>query len=138
MFRRAGAPVRYEEFDIYWSNRYLEGDQVLPDTDLLKAVHTYASDFYHKALGTQGEVSFGSMDETALLAMGILLEEAAEHILGETGDLVFVEGEEISTSEKGTRLGELSLKVFAEEQEEAEPSSKNKRKETRRRKKRKV
>jgi len=36
-----------------------------------------------------------SMDETALLAFGILLEEAGREILGNTGDLVFTEGEEV-------------------------------------------
>lgn len=36
------------------------------------------------------------MDETALIAMGVLLEEMAKEALGETGDLVLVEGEEIS------------------------------------------
>ena len=34
------------------------------------------------------------MDETALLAMGILIEEAAKESLGETGDLTFTEGED--------------------------------------------
>lgn len=33
------------------------------------------------------------MDETALLAMGILVEELANEALGDTGDLVLVEGE---------------------------------------------
>ena len=33
------------------------------------------------------------MDETALLAMGILLEETVKRSLGDTGDMVFVEGE---------------------------------------------
>lgn len=42
------------------------------------------------------------MDETALLAMAILLEEVAKESLGETGDLVFVEGEkEISDPDDG-------------------------------------
>lgn len=36
------------------------------------------------------------MDETALIAMGVLLEEMAKEGLGKTGDLVLVEGEEIS------------------------------------------
>lgn len=40
------------------------------------------------------------MDETALIAMGILLEEMAKEALGETGDLVLVEGEGISDSER--------------------------------------
>lgn len=33
-----------------------------------------------------------SLDETALLAFGILLEEAARESLGKNGDLVFTEG----------------------------------------------
>lgn len=32
------------------------------------------------------------MDETALLAFGIVLEEAAQEALGYNGDLVFTEG----------------------------------------------
>ena len=66
--------------------------QKLPDSDLLKAIHTYASDFYSRATVDRGQVDFSSMDESALLALGILLEEAAEHVLGPTGDMVFVEG----------------------------------------------
>ena len=34
-----------------------------------------------------------SMDETALLGLGILLEEMADATLGKTGDLAFTEGE---------------------------------------------
>lgn len=36
-----------------------------------------------------------SLDETALLAFGILMEEASREILGSTGDLVITEGEEV-------------------------------------------
>lgn len=32
------------------------------------------------------------MDETALLALGILLEETAEQLLGKSGDLALTEG----------------------------------------------
>ena len=42
-----------------------------------------------------------SMDETALLAMGILLEEAVKHSLGENGHLVFVEGEPDEVDNEG-------------------------------------
>ena len=42
------------------------------------------------------------MDETALLAIAILLEESAKQSLGDTGDLVFVEGEN-DTLETDTR-----------------------------------
>ena len=48
--------------------------QRLPDSDLSKALHAYVSDFY-AAIGDG--VDFVSLDETALLALGILVEEAA-------------------------------------------------------------
>ncbi|KEF52623.1 uncharacterized protein A1O9_11466 [Exophiala aquamarina CBS 119918] len=64
----------------------------LPDSDMLKAVHAYASDFYSSALGQGKEkTNSQSLDETALIAVGILLEEAVREALGENGDMVFVE-----------------------------------------------
>ena len=71
----------------------MKEDQKLPDSDLLQAVHAYASDFYENATHDKGLIDFASMDETALLAIGILLEEATAHCLGDTGDMVFVEDE---------------------------------------------
>ena len=91
LFRRSKAPERFEEDDYYWEDRHLTEKQKLPDSDLLKAIHTYASDFYSRATPDAGQVDFSSMDGSALLALGILLEEAAEHLLGATGDMVFVE-----------------------------------------------
>ena len=73
----------------------------MPDSDLLKAVHTYASDFYGRATLNGGLLDFESLDETALLSLGVLLEEMAEHVLGDTGDLAFVEGEEIDDAAHG-------------------------------------
>lgn len=80
-----------------------EGRDVLPPSDLLKAVHSFASRYYD-ALGDGGKreahfvggrnITEKSMDETALLAFGILLEEAGREVLGARGDLVFTEGEE--------------------------------------------
>ncbi|MCJ1305536.1 hypothetical protein MMC08_008350 [Hypocenomyce scalaris] len=93
LFRRKGAPERYQEDDFYWADRNLTPDRQLPDSDLLKAIHTYASDFYSRATVDGGKGDFHSMDETALLAIAILLEESAKQSLGDTGDLVFVEGE---------------------------------------------
>lgn len=92
LFSRKGAPIRYEEDDMYFQNRHLPEPSPLPDSDLLKAVHTYASDFYGSGhLGDTSE-DFQSLDETALIAIGILLEESAKKALGKTGDLAFVEG----------------------------------------------
>ena len=102
LFRRKTAPQRYEEIDFYWAERNLTLDRPLPDSDLLKAIHTYASNFYDRATIDKGQGDYGSMDETALLALGILLEEAAKETLGATGDLAFIEGEE---KDDGERLG---------------------------------
>lgn len=63
-------------------------------------VHEYVSDFYGAVggrrddgtIGKRGEVDFRSLDETALIAMGVLLEEMVREVVGETGDLVFTEG----------------------------------------------
>ena len=83
LFRRRGAPERYEENDVYFADRHLDQAkelQRLPDSDLLKALHAYASDFYARASEGRGEHDWESLDETALLALGILIEEAAAQI----------------------------------------------------------
>src|SRR4051812_14657612 len=48
----------------------------LPDSDLLKAIHEYVADFY-EAKGW-GRVGFRMMDEGALIALGVLLEESVK------------------------------------------------------------
>jgi len=107
LFRRRGAPIRYEEDDIYCADRHLEPHQRLPDSDLLKTIHAYTSDFYANATIDGGKSDFKSLDETALLAMGILLEEAAAEALGKTGDLALVEAavEDEKPSRSRSRAG---------------------------------
>ncbi|KAI1401666.1 hypothetical protein F4819DRAFT_314661 [Hypoxylon fuscum] len=105
LFRRIGAPVRYAEKDIYQAHEGLRdgGLGVLPDSDVLKAIHSYSSHFYAVGARRRREivgpvvrsVDERSMDETALLAFGILLEEAGRDALGRKGDLVFTEGVEL-------------------------------------------
>jgi len=95
LFRRRGAPERYAEHDIYYSHERdlpRAGRGVLPDSDLLKAIHSYSGQFYgaHRHRG-EPSVDERSMDDTALLAFGILLEEAGREVLGRRGDLVFTE-----------------------------------------------
>ncbi|KAJ4191345.1 hypothetical protein NW767_010015 [Fusarium falciforme] len=98
LFRRKDAPERYLENDIYYAHerRLPRGGQgVLPESDLLKAIHGYASAFYGaKDGGRSGGPDERSMDETALIAFGILLEEAGREVLGRRGDLVFTEGQD--------------------------------------------
>lgn len=97
LFRNRGAPQRYEETDFYWANEKLplQGAE-LPDSDLLKAVHAYASIFYGRR---GGKADFRSLDESALMAVGVLLEEWADDLLGRGGEGVFVEGEAVNESE---------------------------------------
>lgn len=81
----------------------------MPDSDLLKGIHAYASDFYGRATTNGGILDFESLDETALLSLGILLEEMAEHVLGDTGDLAFVEGEEVDDAAHGPVKGPRTM-----------------------------
>ncbi|MCJ1385225.1 hypothetical protein MMC17_008346 [Xylographa soralifera] len=93
LFKRKGAPQRYHENDYYWADRRLSPNHSLPDSDLVEALHLYTSNFYDRVMIDEGQTDFRSMDETALLALSVLLEEASKHVLGEDGHLVFVEGE---------------------------------------------
>jgi hypothetical protein len=92
LLRRVSAPTAGRA-DVYFADEYLETDQKLPDSELLKAIHTYASDFYNMATDDRGKCDFRSLDETALIALGILLEEAGAEVLGENGDMVLTEPE---------------------------------------------
>ncbi|KAK3901691.1 hypothetical protein C8A05DRAFT_34634 [Staphylotrichum tortipilum] len=102
LFNRRNAPVRYVEDDIYWANEDLpeDGRRHLPDSSLLKSVHGYVGRFYEAAaaarLGPRSMVGARivdqrSMDETALLAFGVLLEETSRGVLRKGGELVFTE-----------------------------------------------
>ena len=96
LFRRVGlrnGRAFQGELDPYWAHEQLTEHQRLPDSDLVKALHTYASDFYSKNFGEDAKVDFQSLDETALLCLGMLMEEMADEILGDTGDLALTEGE---------------------------------------------
>lgn len=98
LLRRVNAPVEIP-YDYYDADQKLSTTtQRLPDSALLKDIHAYVSDYYEVTTsmeGTYGEqkaaVDFKSFDETALLAMGILLEEVCKEALGENGDMVFSE-----------------------------------------------
>ncbi|KAK0320672.1 hypothetical protein LTR57_002810 [Friedmanniomyces endolithicus] len=103
LFRRKGAPVRFAEDDVYEADRHLQPHQRLPDSDLLKTIHAYVADYYDRTSKAHGNVDVRSLDETALLAFGILLEEASGHALGSTGDLAFVESVEANVSDEPSR-----------------------------------
>jgi hypothetical protein len=127
LFRRRHALVRYAENDIYWANENLPegGRGLLPDSDLLKSVHAYASGLYEAMAHRLGRrcivgsrtIDERSMDETALLAFGILLEEAAREALGKRGDLVFTEG--LTDTKVATKVDES--KNLSKADEDAAP-----------------
>ena len=100
LFRRKDAPDRPTTDDFYWAQRHLPPSARLPDSDLLKAVHAYAADYYARTLPDEGEIDAYTMNETALMAIGILLEETIAQILGETGDMALVEGESVASEER--------------------------------------
>jgi hypothetical protein len=95
--------VRYAESDFYFANEK-KSVTGLPESDLLKLLHGYISDYYSKAVN-DGSGDFYSFDETALLAFGVLLEEAMKDALGRNGDLVFTEGSEIASDVLSTHEG---------------------------------
>lgn len=83
----------------YFANETLPTNRPLPSSDLLEAIHAYVADHYEFTTEDQGQSDYKTMDETALIAMGVLIEELAKEALGETGDLVLVEGQELSDDE---------------------------------------
>jgi hypothetical protein len=82
-----------EDFQkVYAKERNLHDSDVdLPDSELLKAIHAYASDYYSRATPGHGTHDFCSMDGSALMALGFLLEATIENSLGENGDMALVE-----------------------------------------------
>ena len=108
LLRRVAAPTEGRA-DVFFADENLEPDQKLPESDLLKAVHAYASDFYSMATKDQGECDYRSLDETALIALGILLEEAAAQVLGETGDMVLVEPEGFDSFMPESRATQMQI-----------------------------
>ncbi|KAJ4344459.1 uncharacterized protein N0V89_012201 [Didymosphaeria variabile] len=93
LFKQQNAPPRYEEADYYFAHRKLPLDQELPSGDLLSALHEYIAELHDHdhSPEEEGPGFLRSMDETALIALGILLEETVKATLGETGHFALVE-----------------------------------------------
>ena len=93
LLRRLDAPQDIP-FDYYAAEEQLTASgSRLPDTELLKDLHAYVADFYEVVSGAAFD--FRSFDETSLIAMGILLEEACKEALGENGDMVLSEPQSV-------------------------------------------
>ena len=95
--------------DVYFADENLRPGERLPDPELLKAVHQYSSDFYNIRTEEKGKCDFRSMDETALVALGVLLEEAAVQASGETGDMVLVEPEGLDSFVPESRATQMQI-----------------------------
>ncbi|KAK7180572.1 hypothetical protein DPSP01_006406 [Paraphaeosphaeria sporulosa] len=111
LFKQRRAPPRYEEADYYFAHRKLPSSQALPSSDLLSALHEYIAQLYdcNFSQDRKESGSWKSMDETALIAFGVLLEEAMKATLGERGHLALVEAEgsqEDETFVKNARVKE--------------------------------
>lgn len=91
LFKKLSAPTRYEETDYYYAHKNLPSDQKLPSGDLLSALHAYISKLFDRTEEDGKEKTWKCMDETALIALGILMEEVAKEVMGETGDLALLE-----------------------------------------------
>jgi len=76
-----------------------------PDNDLLAAIHAYASDKY---IHTRGKIhrAFVSMDESALLAFGILVEEMSKDAVGQKGDISLLRAA-VPEAEENRRIDSL-------------------------------
>jgi len=103
LLRRIGIAGNISD-NSYDAASQLSPEQQLPESDLLKAIHAYVSYFYRSATQDNGRYDFRSLDETALLAIGILLEEAGREILGECGDMTLVEPEGLENGLEETKM----------------------------------
>ena len=109
LLRRSAIPADliYDSYDAVGG---LSTDNRLPESEMLKAIHAYASDVYASATVDKGAYDFRTLDETALIAMGILLEEAIREALGENGDMVFVEPEGLEQGLDETKMTQHQIK----------------------------
>jgi hypothetical protein len=108
LLRRVSAPAEGRA-DVYFADENLGPGQRLPETELLAAVHAYTADFYSMATRDKGQCDFRSLDETALIALGVLLEETATEVLEETGDMALVEPEGFDSFVPETRATQMQI-----------------------------
>lgn len=84
-----------------WINEDSLDDVPLPTSDILEGIQSYAGHLYANVIDGRRAECFSSMNGTALIAMGVLLEEMSNEILGETGDLVLAEHEHDDDDDDG-------------------------------------
>lgn len=92
----------------------------LPNSDLMTAIHYYASEYYRK---TGNEEMYESLDGTALIAIAVALEESIKERLGETGHLQWAEDENENENQSMDDLPLAESSSEEEVEEEAQSSS---------------
>ncbi|KAJ5579727.1 uncharacterized protein N7459_005712 [Penicillium hispanicum] len=102
LFRSKTLLKRFTENESYFAHEKLPVDRPLPSSEILEAVHAYTADYYQHLARKSGRYDHYTMDETALLAVGILVEEMARDSLGQCGDLVLLEGQSSDEDEGAT------------------------------------
>jgi hypothetical protein len=94
----------------------------------LSALHTYISKLYYRTQEVGDEKVWKFMDETALIALGILAEEMTNEVLGDTGDFALVEAarsdeEDELVDEKREQMGMLAHQESEEPNKPSRESS---------------
>ena len=92
-----------------WIDEETLNDVPLPESDIIEAVQSYAGHFYANTTDTRRTEHFSSMNGSALIAMGVLLEELGNELLGETGDMVLVEREDGDNYDSGHYASDVSI-----------------------------
>lgn len=82
----------------YFAHERLPRGMILPNSDMLTAIHAYAADFYKYSMERTKPV-YQSLDESALLAFGILAEELAKEGMGATGFQCLLDDPEATDNE---------------------------------------
>lgn len=96
-----------------WCNEETLDDVPLPESEIIEAIQSYAGHFYANTTDSRRTEHFSSMNGSALIAMGVLLEELGSELLGETGDMVLVEREDSDDYDSGHYASDVSISSSA-------------------------
>ncbi|KAF1815929.1 hypothetical protein P152DRAFT_471302 [Eremomyces bilateralis CBS 781.70] len=106
LLKRYCAPDGLESSALYFSGTSDLRPDLIPDSELLRAIHHYTTHLF-KGLGAgESDPCWGAFDGTAMLALGVLVEETVRELVGDSGDLAFVGGVEIKKGESHDQMEE--------------------------------
>lgn len=106
LFRRYPAPDSLDRRTIYPSDALDLPPGLIPDAELLRAIHLYAAQLFAGLGARSADRCWGAFDGTALLAVGALVEEAVREMVGESGERAFVGGIKRMPGESRERVEE--------------------------------